>query len=196
MKQLNLKLLSEIFITFFKLGAFSFGGGYAMIPLIEREAVVERKWIDKEKIIDVFAVSQSIPGAIAMNASAFVGYSIAGIPGAIVALIGNITPSSIIVLTLSVLFVKFSTYPLVQAALKGIHPAIIALIVYAAYNMGKTAVFDKTTLVILITAFIGAFFLHPIIIILFGGIAGISAISIKAVLATKKNSPSSKKEVE
>lgn len=101
----DLKLLLEVFIVFFKLGCFSFGGGYAAIPLIEKEVVQNKKWLEQEKIIDIFAVSQALPGAIALNSSAFVGYSIAGIPGAIAALLGNLVPSVFIVfLLISLLF--------------------------------------------------------------------------------------------
>lgn len=80
LKKSKLRLLAEIYFTFLKLGSVSFGGGYAMISLIEREIVNEKKWVEKEKIIDIFAVSESLPGAIALNSSAFVGFSIAGIP--------------------------------------------------------------------------------------------------------------------
>ena len=97
-KKVNLKLLIEIFTTFFKIGAFTFGGGYAMIPLIEREVITNKGWIkNEEEIIDVFAVAESIPGAIAINSSTFVGYKIAGRIGAITAACGVILPSFIII---------------------------------------------------------------------------------------------------
>ena len=128
----KLKLLSQIYISFLKLGSMSFGGGYAMIPLIEREAVEEKKWVEKEKLVDVFAVSESLPGAIALNSSAFVGYTVAGTPGAVAALAGNLTPSVIIVLTLSVLFARYSDNPVVSSAFSGIYPVITGLILYAA----------------------------------------------------------------
>lgn len=119
-----------------------------MIPLIEREVVEKKRWVEKEKIVDIFAVAESLPGATALNTSAFVGYSVAGIPGAIFALLGNMTPSIIIVLTLSILFIKFSTYTAVKAAFKGIYPVIVGLIAYASYKIGKTAIKDRTGVII------------------------------------------------
>ena len=113
LKKSKLRLLAEIYFTFLKLGSVSFGGGYAMISLIEREIVNEKKWVEKEKIIDIFAVSESLPGAIALNSSAFVGFSIAGIPGAIAALLGNLTSPVIIVLTLMIIFANIKDYPVV-----------------------------------------------------------------------------------
>lgn len=180
------KKLLDLFFTFFKLGCFSFGGGYAMISLIEHEVVEKKKWLEREKIIDVFAVSQSIPGAIAMNAAALVGYSISGIKGAVTALLGNITPSVIIVLAFSILVSKISTYSIVQNAFQGIRPAIIALIAYAGYKLGRTSVVDTVCVILVICAFIATFYLHPIIVIIFGAIAGVSVSYIKSKNVIKK----------
>ncbi len=181
-------LLLEIFTTFFKLGCFSFGGGYAMIPLIEREVVEGKKWIGKEKVIDIFAVAESLPGAIALNSSAFVGYSVAGIPGAIAALLGNLTPSVIIVLSLSVLLKQFNNNIYVQKAFLGIRPAIIGLIAYAGYKIGKTAIKDIFGIIVMIIAFIGALFFNipPIPLIVFGAVVGISYITISNVFVKSK----------
>lgn len=186
MSKNNLKKLLEIYFSFFKLGCFSFGGGYAMIPLIEHEVVEKKKWIEKEKIIDIFAVSQSIPGAIAMNSSAFVGYSIQGVTGAVTALLGNITPSVIIVLVLNILLSKFSSYPVVQSAFNGIRPAIIALIAYAGYKLGKTSIVDLTCLLIMVAAFIATFYMHPIIMIIGGALTGITIAYVKSIYVVKK----------
>lgn len=175
------KQLSEIYISFFKLGCVGFGGGYSMIPLIEREVVEEKKWVGKEKIVDVFAVSESLPGATALNTSAFVGYSVAGIPGAIAALLGNMTPSVVIVLVLSTLFAKFSSYPAVKSAFKGIYPVIVGLVSYAAYKIGKTAIKDLTGLIIAVLAFCGSLFfnLEPIPLIISGAAAGLAINSVR-----------------
>jgi chromate transporter len=175
MKNENVKILFEIYVSFLKLGCVGFGGGYSMIPLIEREVVEEKDWVDKEKIVDIFAIAESLPGATALNTSAFVGYSVAGIPGALAALLGNMTPSIIIVLGLSVLFVKFSSYPAVKSAFRGIYPVIVGLISYAAYKIGKTAIKDLTGFLIALLAFCGALFLNlgPIPLIISGAIAGL-----------------------
>jgi len=158
-----------------------------MIPLIEREVVEEKKWIDREKIIDIFAVAESMPGAIALNSSGFVGYSINGIAGSVAALLGNLTPPVLIVLTLSVLFSTFSSNPIVQRAFLGIRPAIIGLISYAAYKIGKTAIKDFKCLIIMIVAFCAVLFfhIHPVLMILFGAAAGIILTSIGNVVHFK-----------
>ncbi len=177
----KLKLLIQIYISFFKLGAVSFGGGYSMIPLIEREVVDNKKWVEKEKIVDIFAVAESLPGAIALNASTFVGYAVAGIPGAIAALLGNVTPSVTIVITLSALFSKLSAYPVVKSIFKAIYPVIVGLILYAAYKIGKTAVKDFTCLIFAAAAFAASMFLHldPIPLIIAGIVCGLAVSRIK-----------------
>jgi chromate transporter len=177
----NIKLLWEIYVTFLKLGTFGFGGGYSLIPLIEREIVENKKWISKEDLIDSFAVAECLPGAIALNASGFVGYSVAKVPGAIFAMFGNLTSPVVIVLTLSILFASFSSYEIVQNAFNGVRPAIIGLITYSAYKIGKTALKDTTCFVIAILTFIGVLFLnlHPILLILCGAISGFVLTNIK-----------------
>jgi chromate transporter len=184
----KLKLLIEIYYTFLKLGTFGFGGGYSLIPLIEREIVENKKWIDKEHLIDTFAVAECLPGAIALNASGFVGYSIAKVPGAIAAMLGNITSPIAIVLTLSIMFAKFSSYPVVQSAFNGIRPAIIGLIAYSGYKIGKTSLKDATCFVIAICAFVGVLFLHlhPILLILSGAAAGIILSNLKERMNSRK----------
>lgn len=181
-------LLMEIFVTFFKLGCISFGGGYSMIPLIEREAVEEKKWVDKEKIVDIFAVAESLPGAIALNSSAFVGFSVCGIPGAIAALLGNMTPSVVIILSLSVIFDKIKDNSYVISAFRGIKPAIIGLISYAAYKIGKTAIKDPLCIAIAILSFVCAIILHiePVKIIISGALLGILLTYIKNITAKTK----------
>jgi chromate transporter len=184
MKKDNIKIskLLELFLVFFKLGAVSFGGGYAMVPLIEDEAVQKKKWVEKERIIDIFAVAGTLPGAIGLNSSGLVGYYVAGIPGAVIAMLGNVFPSVIIVLALSMLSSKFSTNPMVQAAFQGIRPAIIGLISFAAYKLGKTALSDRYCYVIALLAFLGMTFLkmNPIAVITLGAVAGVILTNLKS----------------
>lgn len=178
------KLIGEIFWTFFKIGPVTFGGGYAMIPLIEREVVERRGWLVSEDIADVFAVSESVPGAIAVNSSTFVGYRVAGVKGAVAAMLGVLLPTSLIVLGLCVLFLQVRDNPKIEAAFMGIRPAIVALIVFAGVKIGHTAVIDKTTLV-LVGATVGILLwvhLNPVLIILSGGIVGILLVAIRAKL--------------
>ena len=175
MNKEKIKLIIEIYVSFLKLGSVGFGGGYSMIPLIEREAVEEKKWVDKEKIVDIFAIAESLPGATALNSSAFVGYSVADVPGALAALIGNMTPAVIIVLTISALFMQYSNYPQVKSAFRGIYPVIVGLIAYAGFKIGKTAIKDLTGIIIAFVAFVLAIFFHvePIPLIIAGAVTGI-----------------------
>jgi len=115
-----MKKLLKLFWIFFKIGAFTFGGGYAMIPLIEREMVEKQKWLSDDEIIDMFAVAESIPGAIAINTSTFIGYKVAGYWGAIVAMFGVALPSFLIITIIAAVFSQFQDLPLVKAAFEGI----------------------------------------------------------------------------
>lgn len=178
------KLLGQIFLSFFKIGPVTFGGGYAMIPLIEREIVTKRKWVQAKDIADIFAVAESIPGAIAINSATFVGYRIAGIKGAISALLGVLFPTFMIVLAMAIAFLKVRDNPYIIAAFQGIRPAVVALIVFAAVKIGHTAIIDKTTLgTVIVTVSILIFMhAHPVFIILSGALAGIVLVKIKEKL--------------
>ena len=175
-KKANIKLLIEMFITFFKIGAFTFGGGYAMIPLIEREVIDNKGWIkNEEEIIDVFAVAESIPGAIAINSSTFVGYKIAGRKGAIVAACGVILPSFITITVIAAFFTRFQDNPIVKAAFMGIRSTVVALIMMAAIKVGKKAIKDKFSVLITIMTVILVLVLdiHAIFAIVIGAMVGL-----------------------
>jgi chromate transporter len=176
----GLKNLYEIFITFFRIGAFTFGGGYAMIPLIQREVVDKKKWIKEEEIIDVFAVSESMPGAIAINSSILIGYKINGKKGACAAALGVILPSFIIITLIATFFSKFQENPFVKAAFKGIRPAVVALISIAAVKIGKAAIKDKVSALITTAAFILVivFDVHAIFAIVGGAVAGVALCKV------------------
>jgi chromate transporter len=175
-KKNNTKLLFDIFITFFKIGSVTFGGGYAMIPLIEREVISNKGWIkNDEEIIDVFAVSESIPGAIAINSSTFVGYKIAGRNGAIAAMMGVVLPSFIIITLIATFFSKFQDNEIVKAAFMGIRSAVVALILMAAIKVGKKAIRDKLATVITIATVVLILILdiHAIFTIIGGALVGL-----------------------
>lgn len=176
-----MKLLFTIFITFFKISPITFGGGYAMIPVIEREVVERKQWIKQEEVTDLFALAGSIPGAIAINSATFIGYRIAGIPGAMAATIGVMVPTFFIIVTLSVFYLFFNDHPKVEAAFEGIRPAVVALIVFAASKMRKGAVVDKTTFSIAACALFLLLFvkLHPVLVIVTGAVSGIVLMGIK-----------------
>lgn len=177
-------LIIQIFLTFFKIGPTTFGGGYAMIPMIEREVVIKRKWIKREDITDIFAIAESIPGAIAINSATFIGYQIAGKKGAIAAMLGILLPTFLIVIGLSIGFLYVQGNPRVDAAFQGIRPAIVALITYAGYKIGQTAMYDKTTTITMIITVGVLLYLkvHPVMIILMGILAGLILVKIKELL--------------
>ncbi|KUO48997.1 MAG: chromate transporter [Desulfitibacter sp. BRH_c19] len=169
-----MKLLWELFITFFKIGGFTFGGGYAMLPLIEHEICSNKKWVSEEDIVDVLAIAQSVPGAIAINSSTFIGYKTAGIKGAFAATLGVVLPSFLIILSLAGLLIKFGDNEILANAFYGIRAVVVALIVAAVFKLRKSSIKDYRTFLIAATAFIFLiiFNLHPIIIIIAGGIVG------------------------
>ena len=183
----NWKLITEIFCTFLKIGPVTFGGGYAMIPMIEREVVTKKQWVKVEDVTDVFAVAESVPGAIAINSATFIGYRIAGVAGAIAAMAGVLIPTFLIVIALSMSYLYFKDNPAMEAAFNGIRPAIVALICFAAYKIGLMAIIDKTTLVVaFVTVFVLLFLhFHPAIIILGGAITGVCLVKIKSRLGYK-----------
>lgn len=175
------KIVWLIFLSFMKIGPVTFGGGYAMIPLIEKEVVERRKWVKTKDIADIFAISESVPGAIAINSATFIGYRLGGVPGAIAAMVGVMLPTFIIVILLSVFFLQVQDHPKIEAAFVSIKATIVALITYAAIKIGKTAIIDRTTLVLTIAAFALMFFtpIHPVLIIVGGGIAGIAIVLLR-----------------
>ena len=122
-------LLLQLFWSFLKIGSFTFGGGYAMIPLIRREVTDRRRWIADREFLDLLTLAQSSPGPIALNTSVFVGYKMHGYAGAIVALLGIVVPAFTIILLVALCFADIRTNPVVDAAFKGMRPAVVALIV-------------------------------------------------------------------
>ncbi|MDO4172169.1 MAG: chromate transporter [Prevotellaceae bacterium] len=131
--------MKSLFLTFFRIGLFTIGGGYAMIPLIEAEVVNKRQWIDRTLFTDLIAVAQSCPGVFAINISIFIGYRLRGVPGAIVTALGTALPSLIIILAIAMFFRNFQNVPWVAAMFAGIRPAVVALLAIPTWNMTKSA---------------------------------------------------------
>lgn len=175
MNSSDIKQLKDIFVTFFKIGLFTFGGGYAMIPLIEKEIVERKKWVEREEITDILAVSQSIPGAIAINSASFIGFKTSGRIGALAATFGVILPSFCIIAIIAAFFSKFGDNLIVKYLFAGIRPAVVALIAFAVYGVGKTSIKDKTGLVVAIIALVLviAFDIHAIFVIIGGAVFGL-----------------------
>lgn len=129
----------RLFWIFLKIGAFTFGGGYAMIPVISRELVEKRRLVDEQDLLDVIAVAESTPGPIAVNAATFIGTKVAGFPGALAATVGVVLPAFVIMLIVSALYAAFRTLKPIAYAFMGIRAGVLALIVRAAYTMAKAA---------------------------------------------------------
>ena len=175
------KLYCQLFLTFFKIGAFTFGGGYAMIPLIRRE-VVEKKWIDEQDMMDIIAVSESTPGPFAINSATFVGYQLGGFSGAVMATLGVTLPSFLIILAISFFLKQFEELPAVQYAFTGIRAGVFVLILSACYSMFKQCKSNWFSYIIIVAAFIsvGFFNASAIFILILCAIAGLCFSSIMA----------------
>lgn len=154
------KNILSLFLTFLKIGAFTFGGGYAMIPLIEKEIVENKKWMTEDDLLEVVAIAESTPGPIAINTATFVGSKIAGVAGAAAATLGVVLPSLAIICLISVLLKVFGNLKPVVYAFKGIRAAVLALIVKAVFTLGKKTPRSIFTAVCIAVAFIAVAFLH------------------------------------
>jgi len=164
----------ELFKVFFKIGLFTFGGGFAMIPLIEEELVVKKKWIKSDEIINIFAVAQSIPGAIAINTSTLVGYKVNKKIGALSATVGVIIPSFVTIMLIASFFRNIEDSPIVKAAFKGISAAVIILILSAGIKIIKTFKHEMIPLVMTVVT-VGIVLMTtitPVFLIIFGGVIG------------------------
>ena len=129
--------LLELFWSFFKIGVFTFGGGYAMIPLIQREVTDRKGWIPAQEFLDLLTVAQSAPGPISLNTSVFVGYKIRGYAGAVASVLGVVVPSFAIILVIAVYFADIRRNPVVDAAFRGMRPAVVALILAPVFSLGR-----------------------------------------------------------
>ena len=132
-------MYKDFFLVFFKIGAFTFGGGWAMISIIEKEVVEKRKWLEKEEFIDALAVSQSLPGILAVNISIFTGNKHAGFKGAIAATLGTVLPSFTMILAIALFFTRIYHEPYMIAIFNGIRPAVVALIVLPVISTAKSS---------------------------------------------------------
>lgn len=153
-----LPTLLELFFAFFRTGIFTFGGGLAMMPMLQKELIEKKHWLTEEDLIDYYAIGQSTPGIIAVNVATFVGYRQAGILGAIVATLGIISPSIIIITILAGTINSISEYPRVQAALKGINVAVAALLTTVIIKFAKKTIKNVWNVLYMLGAFVCIFF--------------------------------------
>jgi len=164
----------KLFTTFFKIGAVTFGGGFAMIPLIQKEIVEKMCWMSQRECIDILGVTQIAPGAVAINSSIYIGYKLKGVKGALAAAAGMVLPSFLIITVIAMMFARMQEQPVVLAFFQGVRPGIVAMIAYAAYRMSSHILNKYFSWVIATAAFTAVVFfnIHPIAVIIGGGVAG------------------------
>jgi len=164
----------DSFKTFFKIGIFTLGGGYAMIPLIEEEVVSKKKWVSKDEMLDLIAIAQSCPGVFAINIATFIGYKLRKTRGAICTTIGTALPSFLIILAIAMFFSQFKDNSVVAAIFRGIRPAVVALIAVPTFRLGQRAKLNKYTLWIPVVCALAIWALgvSPIYIIMIAALAG------------------------
>ena len=167
--------LLKLLFTFFKIGLFSFGGGYAMIPFMQREIIEKHQWLNSSEFVDIIGISQMTPGPVSVNSATFVGYKVSGIVGSIFATLGITVISFILVSIASKAIDKFKESKYLKAALLGMRPVLIALIINAFISLAKDAYVDVKS--IIVTLIVGGCLLskkiHPILTIVIAGLLGI-----------------------
>lgn len=178
------KMLS-LFFTFLKIGLFTFGGGYAMIPLIQRETVDNKKWINDEDMLEIIAIAESTPGPIAINAATFIGYRVGGFFGALAATVGVVLPSFVIITAISFVLAAFQNVVWIRYAFNGIRAGVLALIVKALWSMYKQSPNGIFAYLIMFGAFVVTAFLpvNVIFVILFCAAAGI----VQALIVSRRD---------
>lgn len=180
-KKSNTKTYWILFYTFLKIGAFTFGGGYAMIPLIQKEIVEKRRWISSDTVLEIIAIAESTPGPIAVNTATFVGYRIGGFWGALFATVGIVLPSFFVILAISYVLQEFSHIKAIQYAFFGIRAGVLALILQALFSISRQTKLDILSWIIMGAAFILVAFLgvDTLIVILGCALFGVVSSAIR-----------------
>ena len=170
-----IKDLLELFLTFAKVGVMTFGGGYAMLPILQREVVESKGWATEEELADYFAIGQCTPGVIAVNTATFIGRKKDGIPGGIVATLGVVFPSLVIISLLAGVITQFSELTWVKNAFAGIRVCVCVLIFNAVWKLGKKSILDRWTAGIFALVAVGAILTDwsPVVFVVFAGICGV-----------------------
>ena len=176
-----MKELLKQFLIFFRIGAFTFGGGYAMIPLIQEEIVDKNEWMDNDEFLDTLAIAQSAPGAVAVNTAVFIGNKLNGFLGSMACLLGVILPSFMIILIIAMFLYQYRDNKIIDKMFLGIRPAVVALILSSVYKLAKASELKKKSFIISILALIAVAFLdiNPIWTIVVGGVFGVGINLIK-----------------
>lgn len=172
----------DLFLSFAKVGVLTFGGGYAMLPILQREVAENKKWATEEELMDYYAIGQCTPGVIAVNTATFVGRKIKGLAGSILATLGVVFPSLVIIIAIAAFVNNFADSPIVQNAFAGIRACVCVLILNAVVKLWKKAVMDKPTLLVFAIVFILSVFtnLSPVVYVILAAVAGIILKSLEA----------------
>ena len=172
---LFMKKYLQLFVSFFKIGAFTIGGGYVMIPLIEKEVVERRRWIGREEFAEMLTLAQSAPGPISINSAVFVGYKTLGLGGMITAVLGTAIPSFIVILLVAMFFTDIRENPTVERIFRGIRPAVVSLIVVPVVNMLKKSGFSPFVVALAVIAALAVwqFGVSPVWVIAAAGVTGV-----------------------
>jgi len=170
-----MNVLINLFMAFARIGAFTFGGGYAMLPMLQKEVVEKYHWATEDEIMDYYAIGQCTPGIIAVNTATFIGYKTRGIPGAIAATLGIITPSIIIITIIAACLKNFADLPIVKHAFNGIRACVCVLILNAVTKLAQKSLVDKACIGICIVVLALSLFspLSPALIVILAGFAGV-----------------------
>lgn len=165
----------ELFVVFFKIGAFTFGGGYAMIPLIKREVVEEKKWLTNNEMFDIISIAESTPGPLAVNSATFVGSRIAGLKGALAATLGVVLPSFLVILIISQILLQIENFQIVKNAFQGIRAGVLVLIGNALVSLFGQTKKKAFTYVVMMAVFLLVWFfdINTIIILILSGLSGV-----------------------
>jgi len=167
--------LTELFLVFLEIGAFTLGGGFAMIPLIQKELVEKKHWVEEEEFLDEIAIAQSVPGAIAVNTAAITGHKVRGWPGAFAATLGVMIPSFSIIILVALFLNNFASLAITQAIFRAIRPVVVALITYSAYKCWNTISISRFNITIEVVSLLSLLVLNapPAIVILVAILFGI-----------------------
>jgi len=165
----------QLYLAFLKIGLFSIGGGYVMLPLIQKEIIESHGWLTLPEFVDILAIAEMTPGPIAINSATFIGFRTGGIPGALLATAGVVTPSLVLMVLAASILRRFYENQWVRAAFSGLRPAVVALIVGAAVFVGRASILDPLSAVIAAAVFVLLVFtrLHPILVLLLSAVSGL-----------------------
>lgn len=176
-----MKIYWELICAFMRIGAFTFGGGYAMLPLIQKEIVDKKRWATEEEIMDYYAVSQCTPGIIMVNTATFIGYYLKGIPGAIVATLSVVTPSIVIISLIASILTTYSSLAIVQHALAGIRVAVCVLVLNAVIKLWKNGIKDAYGIIVFafVLAAVSFTSISTVITVILSAVAGLIYTTLK-----------------